>query len=71
MRAGVEETPMTKTRDFMTMLLARFKVTHTSKLKSTTLSTSQPLPKRGKSHVARQVPAYRPKPPTYRPASNM
>ncbi|MEQ1937813.1 hypothetical protein ABMA46_06100 [Mesorhizobium sp. CN5-321] len=60
---------MIRTRDFMTVLLARFKAVHAAELKS-----ARPAPKAlatGKPRAMRQVPAYKPKPPTYRPASNM
>jgi hypothetical protein len=67
---GVEETRMTKARDFMTSLLAKFKVTHAKKLRRMAVPVSEAVPK-SKPYIARQVTAYRPKPPPYRRASNM
>ena len=56
-----------KPRDFATKLLARFKVTTCAQLKSAPAADHKPRAR----HGARQTPAFKPKPSTYRPASNM
>ena len=56
-----------KPRDFATKLLARFKVTTCAQLKSAPTADAKPRAR----HGARQTPAFKPKPSTYRPASNM
>jgi hypothetical protein len=60
---------MVNTRDFLTLLLARVKVTSSKDIKKA-VPKEQPLQKK-RPYVTRQVPAHRPKSPTYRPASNM
>lgn len=61
---------MINTRDFMTLLLARFKVTHANKLKKAAIHVPTTKPK-NVPYVVRQTAPYQPEPPRYRPASNM
>ena len=61
---------MFKTRDFMTLLLIRFRATKASELKGDLLPATKALPEI-RTYADRQVQVYKPKPTAYRPASNM